>query len=86
MELEENIRRKDLTEYEKNKAMVEYVEAVKEALEEGADLLPESGNKSRGRPEKVASQAKVAERTGIPRSTAVEARSHWGSDDKPPTT
>ena len=79
MELEENIRRKDLTEYEKNKAMVEYVEGVKQELKEaeGEELRPDSGQNHRGgRPSQAASTRKVAERTGIPRQTAADARSH----------
>jgi len=40
LELEENVRRKDLTQYEKSKAMVEYVEAVKEELDLPSSSLP----------------------------------------------
>ena len=80
LELEENIRRKDLTEYEKNKTIGEYVTAVKEELEAAAadkELRPDSGqNHKGGRPSQAASTRKVAERTGIPRQTAEKARSH----------
>ena len=78
LELEENIRRKDLTEYEKNKAMVEYVEAVKE---EGLELRTDSVQNSLGRPSDPTSERKVAERTGIPASTAREAQSHVETAD-----
>jgi len=80
LEIEENIRRKDLTQYERNKAMVDYVEAVKEELEEAeAELSSESDNNSarpEGRQPKVASQQKVAERTGIPQATISVAHKH----------
>ena len=80
LELEENIRRKDLTEYEKNKTIGEYVTAVKEQLEAAAadeELRPDSGqNHKGGRPSQAASTRKVAEHTGIPRQTAEKARSH----------
>ncbi len=73
LELEENLWRKDLTEYEKSKAMMDYVGVVKEQREEeflsesdenleGGRVSPKSGPKG-GRPKKAASQAKVAERT-----------------------
>jgi ParB-like chromosome segregation protein Spo0J len=38
IELEENIRRKDLTEYETSKVLVEYVEAVKETCSESEQV------------------------------------------------
>ena len=82
LELEENIRRKGLTPYEKNKAMVELVDAVKEGLQK--DSLSESDNESpkqKGGQSNPASQQKVAERTGIPRSTAIEAQAHVETAD-----
>ena len=81
MELEENVRRKDLTEYEKNKAMVEYVEAVKEELEnEAPQLISESDkNPKGGRSSNPSSQQKLSERTGIPQSSISEAQSHVGT-------
>lgn len=87
LELEENIRRKDLTAYEHAKNMVAYTEAAEEQLKQEADLLPESGNKStaptheRGRPSQTVSQEKVSERTGIPRQRATEAQSHVATAD-----
>ena len=41
LELEENIRRKDFTPYEQSKAMTEYVEAVREELEEANARISE---------------------------------------------
>ena len=86
LELEENLWRKDLTEYKKSKAMMDYVEVVKEQLEEeflsesdenleGRRVSPKSGPRG-GRPKKAASQAKVAERTGLAQSSISEAKSH----------
>jgi ParB-like chromosome segregation protein Spo0J len=76
IELEENLRRKDLTPHERDKTLVRLVETATEALrEEGTDLLPKSGEKSkRGRPPKVDSDSKVAERIGVPRQTIEKAR------------
>ncbi len=86
LELEENIRRKNLTSYEMNKTIGEYVAAVKEELEaEAADkeLRPESGQnqKQAGRPSQAASTRKVAARTGIPRQTAEKAQFHVETAD-----
>ena len=78
LELEENIRRKDLTEYEKNKAMVEYVEAVKE---EAQELRTESVQKAPGRPPDPASERSIAERTSILASTTRDAESHIETAD-----
>lgn len=87
LELEENIRRKDLTEYEKNKAMVKYVDAVGEELEKEKDLL--DSNKTTkvrvGRPTKgKASQQQVAQRTGLTQPTISQAQSHIAAVDKYP--
>lgn len=87
LELEENIRRKDLTEYEKNKAMVKYVDAVGEELEKEKDLL-DSNKTSKvrvGRPTKgKASQQQVAQRTGLTQPTISQAQSHIAAVDKYP--
>jgi hypothetical protein len=47
LEREGNIRHKDLTEYEKSKAMIEYFQTVKEELREEArpDFLADSAKK-----------------------------------------
>jgi len=58
LELEENIRRKNLTPYEKNKAMMEYVEAVKE---EEPELRSESEHIARGRPKDSTSMRSVSD-------------------------
>jgi hypothetical protein len=84
LELEENIRRKDLTEYEKSKAMVAYVETVREvAKEESEELFVESTNNSpkRGRPVQPDSTLQVSQRTGIPEPTIRAAETHVSTAD-----
>jgi len=78
LELEENLRRKDLTADERSKNLVSLAAVAAKVLrEKPADLLPDSGNKSgRGRPEKPDSEQKVAERIGVPRQTINLARQH----------
>jgi ParB/RepB/Spo0J family partition protein len=62
IELEENTKRKDLTEYEKSKNLDELVNLTKEVLKEE---LPSPGDGKPGRPSKSNSREKVAERLGI---------------------
>lgn len=77
VELEENLRRKDLTEIEKSRQMTELAEIKAEELRDsGKQLMPESGNNLGGRPEKADSQQKVAEAIGVPRQTLQEAQQH----------
>lgn len=76
IELEENTKRKALTEFEASKNLMETVNQAKEVLNE--EFLPPSGKNlpEGGRPEKPDSEAKVAERLGIPRQTINEAKQH----------
>ncbi len=92
IELEENLRRKDLTPYELSKGRVELVRAAKVVIQEGKASLetqeslvspfdgnefrPDSGRNSRGRPSESGSYRDVEERTGISRSTASDATRH----------
>ena len=59
--------------------MVDLVEAVKEQAAE--ELRTDSVQKSPGRPANPASERNIAERTGIPASTAREAQSHVETAD-----
>jgi len=81
LELEENIRRKDLTSYEQSKAMTVYAGAVTEELEEAGLMGDSPKNLQGGRPKKAASQEKVAERVGTSRRTICEAQSHVETAD-----
>lgn len=66
IELEENLRRKDLTDHERMKNMLALAEVAAQALREEARFLPKlSENPKGGRPDKPDSEAKVAERIGI---------------------
>jgi len=77
IELEENIRRKDFTEYEISKNMVALAKVVGERLTQQSDLCPSFGqNNSRGRPAKTDGIRSVARELGLPRSTINDARAH----------
>ncbi len=88
IELEENLRRKDLTEYELSKNMVALAETAAEVLREQpreAAPPPSTGdgffttlakNSAGGRPPKPDAEAKVADRIGVPLTTLRLAKEH----------
>lgn len=76
IELEENIRRKDLNEYERSKALVHLVETAAEVVKDNAELLPKSGSNSRGRPVDPTSDKRIAEVIGVPNQSINQARQH----------
>jgi ParB-like chromosome segregation protein Spo0J len=72
IELEENLRRKDLTPFESARVMVERVGIAREIE---STVLTDSVKT--GRPPKSGiSEARIAERTGIPRTTARDSEAH----------
>ena len=80
IELEENIRRKDFTEYEISKNMVALRDLVRERLIEQSEFLSDSDrNSSRGRPKAVDGEKAIADEMGIPRTTIRTAREHVAS-------
>lgn len=82
IELEENIRRKDLTEYELSKNMVELAEIKAQQLKEAEAqtatdrFLAEPAKNPSGRPRKVDSHEAVASALGVPRRTLQDAYAH----------
>jgi ParB-like chromosome segregation protein Spo0J len=77
IELEENLRRKDLTELEKSKNMVELAEIKEKQLKEDEfQSDTDQKSKGRGRPQKEASVSKIAEAIGVPKTTLIDARQH----------
>jgi len=74
IELAENVHRKDLTEIEKSRDVVKAAELAREV--DKAEILPDSGSKSRGRPPVPGSTNRVAELIGVPRTTIQEAEKH----------
>lgn len=89
LELEENTKRKDLTEYEKSKNIVELVEITKSIIEEEKknDFYSPSEQKQKlekGRPRVVASQRVVSERIGISTGSITEAKKHVEAVEKHP--
>lgn len=84
IELEENLRRKDLTEYERSRNLTELANTVTQTLgTEEADLsriIPQKAG--RGRPRKVASKDRIAERVGVDRGTINNAQTHVETADQ----
>lgn len=77
VELEENLRRKDLTEYERSKTMVRLAETTAEVLLDESEFLPSVGkNPMGGRPPKPDAEQRIAARLGIPQQTLNDAKQH----------
>lgn len=75
LELEENIRRKDLTALEKSKNLVELAEIKEQELKE-KEYFADSAKKSRGQPPKVNGLKQVSEEIGVPIKTLHDAKQH----------
>ncbi len=72
LELEENIRRKDLTEYEKSRNLAELVNTVKEIVQSDSDRT-----KAKTRGAVIpGSYQDISNRTGIPQTTLKDAVGH----------
>lgn len=97
LELEENIRRKDLTELEKSKNLVELAEIKEQELREKlstnsvdkckSEFLSDSDTNSGqvGRPKNPISMRAVAEELDIPRVSLIDAKQHVKAiEDFPP--
>jgi hypothetical protein len=82
IELEENLRRKDLTEYERSRNLNELAATAAEVLTD--EYWPDSGQKSRGQPKHPSSSRAVAKRIGVPRTTIQEAQTHVETADAYP--
>lgn len=74
IELQENLHRKDLTSYERNKTLVALAETAAEI--DRSELRAESARKSRGRPVEPGSLRRVADRIDVPVKTIHEAQAH----------
>lgn len=82
IELDENLRRKDLTPYERNKVIVCLAETAREVAREGrAESARPSGLAWASRPD---SYRNVAERIGVPEPTIRAAEQHVAAVDKYP--
>lgn len=89
IELEENLRRKDLTAAEKSKLMVEQAEAaeqiVKQERKQAKQKIGESPPKNRrGRPVEETSERAVAQRMGVDKKTVRDAKQHKTAFDRYP--
>lgn len=86
LELEENIRRKDLTELEKSKNLVELAENKAQELKE-KEYFADSAKKSRGQPPKVNGLKQVSQEIGVPIKTLHDAKQHVAAvEEFPPLT
>lgn len=81
IELEENLRRKDLTPIEASRTMVALAEAVKERRAESAQV---SRNGSRGPAPNPTSDRQIAAAMGVGATTLREAREHVAAVDANP--
>jgi ParB-like chromosome segregation protein Spo0J len=88
IELEENLRRKDLTAWERSKELTTLVEAVREqARDDVVDSRAKSAGESRrGGQERPDSYRAVAERTGIAETTIRRAEQHVAAVARYPET
>lgn len=83
IELEENLRRKDLTAYERSRTLVQYVETVKEAAKQELRTLCVR-NPEPGRPHEPGSYRDISERIDIPVATIQKAEQHVSAIDRYP--
>lgn len=85
LELEENVRRKDLTTYECSKDMVELSKIKAEEIRTEATTFQSPGDQKVGhRPQKPDSKEKIAVAIGVPKTTLIEAEQHVAAVTKHP--
>jgi len=88
IELEENLRHKDLTESEQSRLMTQRADVVAEVLREKADEeaspLFNVNDRPAGPPAKPDSQEKVADYLGVSQSTISRARQHVTAVERHP--
>jgi ParB-like chromosome segregation protein Spo0J len=85
IELEENVRRKDLTPLEISKNLVALAETAAKVVENEFPLsVSEKSEGKRGRPQKKVSKDKVAERIGVNRQTITNASQHVAAVERYP--
>lgn len=76
LELEENLRRKDLTSYEQSKNLVELAKVAKEADKETRAESAQVSKGTRGPSQALGSNRRIAERIGVPDTTIRDAKKH----------
>jgi len=84
IELEENTKRKALTEFESSKNLIELADATKEVLSDEFRSRGEQKSIERGRPKSGDAQRDVAERIGVSNTAITEARQHVAAVEKFP--
>lgn len=84
LELEENIQRKDLTEFERSKNLVKLAEAKREAIEESQSVESKwTDSVHLNNPSKVGDR-RISDELGIPRQTIRDAKQHVAAIEKYP--
>lgn len=80
IELEENLRRKDLTPFERSKTLAKQAEVAAEVLREESEPrgipFKLNENPGPGRPSKVDAKVRIAERIGVAQSEVTKAEQH----------
>lgn len=85
LELEENIRRKDLTELEKSKNLVELAEIKeRELIEKAEKEFHTESVRNVGRPKVISSLGSVADEIGVPKQSLYDAKQHVAAVDEFP--
>jgi ParB-like chromosome segregation protein Spo0J len=85
LELEENIRRKDLSAYERSRVLVELVETAERiTAKEGEVFSAVEKTKKGGRPATAGNLAKTSERINTPVTTIHRAKEHVAAVEKFP--
>jgi len=87
IELEENIRRKDLTTYELSKQIVELATVAAKIIDDSLSTVDNESTpakRKKGGQGKPASAKKIAEKIGVPRKTNERAKQHVAAIAKYP--
>ncbi len=85
LELEENLRRKDLTAYERSRNLADMADAAATVDRETGEIRIENiRNPQGGRPSELGSMSRVAERIGVPKPTIQKAREHVTAAERHP--
>lgn len=87
IEIEENLRRKDLTDYERSRKVVELAETARTIVREQTALratMTRNASPERGRPREAGSYRDIEDRTGIPQPTIRRAEHHVAAVERYP--
>ncbi len=83
LELDENVQRKDLTEYERSKMTKQKADASKKEIEDELRSAVDRNSRDRGRPKEASSRG-AADKTGLSRTAISRAEEHVAAGEKYP--